>query len=155
MPAAHPACALLAPTPTVPAAAAMSSTNIFAALSDASKKKKSKSSKGKEGEDKPAAAPKVDRHAELEKAVFAGSAGGGLSNWADESEDEGEWGEHHPASPGDGWEEVRRGRHRCRAPALAPARPPPIAGALWGPASPQMRHGARRPRAASQPASRG
>lgn len=54
---------------------------------------------------------KADKHAELEAAIFSAPSGTGLSNWADDSEEEDEWGgpsgdhaHHHE----EGWEEVSR-----------------------------------------------
>ena len=128
----------------------MSSTNIFAALSDVNKKKKKG---GKQGGEEVAAEPRVDKHAELEKAVF--NAGGpGLSNWADDSEEEDEWGRSAPAAAvdGEGWSEVRGGWGpappspntravpcmRPATPAPANARPPPPQ-ARGGYAAPQQR----------------
>ena len=84
------------------------STNIFAALA---KTKKQRKPKPDSDELQAAAEAKVDKHAELEKAVFAVSTGP-TANWADDSEeDEDEWeaGAHAQEAGGEGWSEVRRG----------------------------------------------
>lgn len=75
--------------------------NIFAALA---KSKSSKKSKPKEQREDPA-----DRHAELESAIFSQS-GTGLSNWADDSEDE-DWGATQSHTQGEGWSEVMDAVH--------------------------------------------
>ena len=82
------------------------SNNIFAAL-----QKKKKSSKSKD------AAPKeevVDKHAELERAIFSGPPAAIVSNWADEESDE-EWGGSR--LPGgaveEGWNQVRPAAAAC------------------------------------------
>lgn len=86
----------------------MVSQNIFAAL-DTRKKKKSSKSKD---EDRKKVAPKADKTAELEKAVFSQPINA-LSSWADESDEE-EYHHHQPAN--DGWNAVR-----CCWPPLATA----------------------------------
>jgi hypothetical protein len=77
------------------------SSNIFAAL--AGKKKKS-SGKTEEKKD---AAPKVDKAAVLEAAIFSAPSGNVASNWADEDSED----EFAPAvsaaAADDGWNEVR------------------------------------------------
>lgn len=60
-------------------------SNVFAALSDAKKKKKS-SSKSKESGDKKKKISKAERSAELERAIFAAPKVS-ISNWADTDED--------------------------------------------------------------------
>lgn len=75
-------------------------SNIFAALTK-TKSKKSKAPKEATEERE----SKADKHAELEAAIFSQS-GTGLSNWADDSEDEEEWGAPHPAHHEEGWEAV-------------------------------------------------
>lgn len=83
------------------------SSNIFAALTKTkSKKAKAPKEAGEERESK------ADKHAELEAAIFSQS-GTGLSNWADDSEDE-EWGAPHPAhQQEEGWEAVSGAPGRC------------------------------------------
>ena len=76
------------------------SNNIFAALQ---KKKSSKKPIAKEIVEEE---PQVDKHAELEKAIFSGT-GTGLGNWADESEDEWDAHANHPAAAEEGWNQVR------------------------------------------------
>ena len=100
------------------------STNIFAALA---KTKKQRKPKPDSDEQQAAAEAKVDKHAELEKAIFAASTGP-AANWADDSEeDEDEWGAgaHAQEAGGEGWSEVRRGADDAYAlppwpPLLAP-----------------------------------
>jgi len=78
----------------------MSGKNIFAAL------QKKKSSKKPANEDVPKE-ERVDKHAELEKAIFSAPTGG-MSNWADDSEDE--WDANandHPAAAEEGWNQVK------------------------------------------------
>jgi hypothetical protein len=77
--------------------------NIFAALAKSKSGKKSKQPK-EQKED-----PSADRHAELESAIFSQS-GTGLSNWADDSEDE-DWGAPQSLAQGEGWSEVRDATH--------------------------------------------
>ncbi len=78
----------------------MSSTNIFAALQKKKSVKKPKDAAPKDEE------PKVDKRAELEKAIFSAPAAA-MSNWADESEDD-EWDAHPPAAEmEEGWAQVR------------------------------------------------
>lgn len=73
--------------------------NIFTAL----QKKKSKS-KPKSSESSAEREPKVDKHAEIEKALFSAPAAS-VSNWADELDDE--WGSAPaPALSEHGWNEV-------------------------------------------------
>ena len=84
------------------------SGNIFAALTKTKSKKKPRE-EPKE--------PEVDKHAELEQAIFSAPSGTGLSNWADESEEEDEWeGAHaHAGHHEEGWEAVSGlgAAHRC------------------------------------------
>lgn len=75
------------------------SQNIYAAL-DTKKKKKSGKSKDPE---KKRSAPKVDKTAELEKAIFSQPVNA-LSSWADDSEEEDD---HQLAPASDGWNAVR------------------------------------------------
>lgn len=91
------------------------SANLFAALSKQPTKKK-KEKKDKSGEDA------VDRHAELEAAIFGSgtaggaSGGGGNAAWADEDSEDEEWGAGQPAAHHDaegGWEEVSDGAIPC------------------------------------------
>jgi hypothetical protein len=80
----------------------MSGKNIFAAL----QKKKSTKKPAAVKEDVPEE-ERVDKHAELEKAIFSAPAAG-VSNWADDSEDEWEGNAHdHPAAAEEGWNQVR------------------------------------------------
>lgn len=79
------------------------STNIFAAL-DTKKKKKASGR-----DEKKKAAPKVDKTAELEKAIFAQPINA-LSSWADESDEEDY---HQPAPASDGWASVRGAGGLC------------------------------------------
>lgn len=73
------------------------SQNIFEALG-AKKKKKTSKSKDDEGR----SAPRVDKTAELERALFSQPINA-LSSWADESDEE----EHHqPAAASEGWNEA-------------------------------------------------
>ena len=78
------------------------SNNIFAALQT---KKSTKKVSVKEDADE----PKEDNHAELEKAIFSTTATG-ISNWADDSEDEWEAHARHPAAE-QGWNQVRTSKH--------------------------------------------
>jgi hypothetical protein len=73
--------------------------NIFAALSKKKKKISSKDDGGAKEEE-----AKVDKHAEIEKAIFSAPVGG-MSNWADDLEDD--WGAPAPAAADDGWNQVR------------------------------------------------
>ena len=96
-----------------------SSGNIFAALAKTKKK-----SKPKADSDEKAAESKVDKHAELEAAIFSGPSGTGLSNWADDSEEEEEeWGAQPHHAGEEGWSEVRA------APAIGNAAAPNIVSA--------------------------
>lgn len=80
----------------------MSGKNIFAAL----QKKKSSKKPAAVKEDVPEE-ERVDKHAELEKAIFSAPTGG-ISNWADDSEDEWDANAHdHPAAAEEGWNQVR------------------------------------------------
>jgi hypothetical protein len=83
----------------------MSSTNIFAALQKKKSVKKPAKDAALADEE-----PKVDKNAELEKAIFSVPTGG-MGNWADESEDE-EW-DGHPAAAEleEGWAQVRLTRN--------------------------------------------
>lgn len=74
------------------------STNIFAALQ---KKKSIKKPTFKEDVKEE---PKVDKHAEIEKAIFSGTSTA-ISNWADDSEDEWDAPAQVPAAE-DGWNQV-------------------------------------------------
>lgn len=82
--------------------------NIFAALTKSKSKKQPKEKKEERASD-------ADKHAALEAAIFSSGTGG--TNWADESDEEDEWGGHHHAGHGheEGWEAVSGpGRaHRC------------------------------------------
>lgn len=86
------------------------SNNIFAAL------QKKKSSKKHSSKEDAAMEPKEDKHAEIEKAIFAAPAGG-VSNWADDDEEE--WDGHVPATAGrgneEGWNQVGRGYLRTHS----------------------------------------
>ena len=79
----------------------MSGKNIFAAL----QKKKSSKKPAAVKDDVPEE-ERVDKHAELEKAIFSAPTGG-MSNWADDSEEEWEANAHdHPAAAEEGWNQV-------------------------------------------------
>ena len=78
----------------------MSGKNIFAAL----QKKKSSKKPAAVKEDVPEE-PRVDKHAELEKSIFSAPTGG-MSNWADDSEDEWDANADHPAAAEEGWNQV-------------------------------------------------
>jgi hypothetical protein len=71
--------------------------NIFAALA------KTRSKKEKKPKAESDAVP--DKHAELEAAIFSQS-GTGLSNWADDSEEDDEWQAQPAEAQGEGWSEV-------------------------------------------------
>ena len=73
--------------------------NIFAAL-----QKKKKSSKPKDAASKEEA---VDKHAELEKAIFSAAPSAAATNWADDSEDEWDGARPPGGAEEDGWNQVR------------------------------------------------
>ena len=75
------------------------SNNIFAAL-----QKKKSSKKAAPPKEDVIEEPRVDKHAELEKTIFSASATG-VSNWADDSEDEWDAAARHPQAE-EGWNQV-------------------------------------------------
>ena len=101
--------------------------NIFAAL--AKSKSKKKSSEPKEPRES-----QEEKHAALEAAIFSAPSGTGLSNWADDSEEEDGWGAEPQAAHdlGGGWEEVRCCELGSGDPALSDHIARPRRGALPG-----------------------
>lgn len=83
------------------------STNIFAALQ---KKKSIKKPSTKEDVKEE---PKVDKHAEIEKAIFSGPSTT-ISNWADDSEDEWDAPAQVPAAE-EGWNQATKGLSSSRS----------------------------------------